>query len=76
VAGALSCRHEEDATVHAFSVPSFPILDEFRVEAVTLPEVIAKRIDIATGTTDLEWALVDNLVVQRGQLFLPTTATA
>jgi hypothetical protein len=65
-ADALSRRQEDDATVHALSIPDFALIDEFRVEAATLPEVIAKRGEIDAGTTGLEWAVVDGLVVRSG----------
>jgi hypothetical protein len=58
---ALSHQHEEDTTVHALFIPNFALLDEFCVEAATLPEVIAKRIELTAGTTGPEWALVDDL---------------
>jgi hypothetical protein len=47
---ALSRRHEDDIAVYTLSIPNFALLDEFRVEAATLPEVIAKRIELANGT--------------------------
>jgi hypothetical protein len=65
-ADALSRRQEDDTTVHALSIPDFALIDEFRVEAATLPEVIAKRAEIDAGTTGPEWAVVDGLVVRSG----------
>jgi hypothetical protein len=62
-ADALSHRHEDDAMVHALSIPNFALIDEFCVEAATLPEVIAKCAELATGIGGPEWALVDDLVV-------------
>jgi hypothetical protein len=50
-ADALSHRHEDDTAVHALSIPNFPLIDEFHVEATTLPEVIVKCAEIAAGTT-------------------------
>jgi hypothetical protein len=49
--------------VHALSIPNFALIDEFFVEAATLPEVIAKCAELATGMGGPEWALVDDLVV-------------
>jgi hypothetical protein len=72
---ALSHQHEEDTTVHALFIPNFALLDEFCVEAATLPEVIAKCIELTTGTTGPEWALVDDLVVWCDRLFLPPSAS-
>jgi hypothetical protein len=74
-ADALSRRHEVDVAVHTLSIPNFALLDEFRVEATSLPEVIAKRVELADGTAGPDWALVDDLVVQRGRIFLPASAS-
>jgi hypothetical protein len=46
----LSHRHENDSTVHALSMPDFTLMDEFRVEAATLPEMIAKHAEIDAST--------------------------
>jgi hypothetical protein len=74
-ADALSRRHEDDVTVHSLSIHNFALLDEFRVEAAALPEVIAKRAELTAGTASPDWALVDDLVVRRDRLFLPTSAS-
>jgi hypothetical protein len=73
---ALSRRDEEAGTVHALSIPSFDLFDQFRVEAESLPEVIAKRKAIEDGTADPGWSLVDGMVVHNGHLFIPSSATA
>jgi hypothetical protein len=74
-ADALSRRHEDDVVVHTLSIPNFALLDEFRMEAATLPEVIAKRAELAAGTTGPDWALVDDLVVHCDRLILPASAS-
>jgi hypothetical protein len=74
-ADALSHRHEEDTVVHALSLPNFALLDEFYVEAATLPEMIAKCAELTADTAGPEWALVDNLVIRCGHLFLPASAS-
>jgi hypothetical protein len=74
-ADALSRWHEVDVAVHTLSIPNFALLDEFRVEAASLPEVIAKRAKLVDGTTGPDWALVDDLVVRRGRIFLPASAS-
>jgi hypothetical protein len=71
----LSRWHEDDVAVYTLSIPKFALLDEFRVEAAALPEVIAKRAELANGTVGLDWALVDDLVVRRGRIFLPAFAS-
>jgi hypothetical protein len=72
---ALSRRHEDDIVVYTLSIPNFALLDEFRVEAAALPKVIAKQTELANGTTGPDWALVDDLVVRRGHIFLPASAS-
>jgi hypothetical protein len=67
-ADALSRRHEDDVVIYTLSIPNFALLDEFRMEAAALPEVIAKRAELANGTTGPDWALVDDLVVRRGRI--------
>jgi hypothetical protein len=75
-ADALSHRHKDNAVVHAMSVPNFALLDDFHMEVASLPEIVAKHTKIEAGSTGLEWALLDGMVVHKGCLFLPATATA
>jgi hypothetical protein len=74
-ADALSHCEEEVGTVHALSIPSFDLFDQFRVEAESLPEVVAKRKAIEVGTADPRWSLMDGMVVHKGRLFMPSSAT-
>jgi hypothetical protein len=74
-ADALSRWHEVDVAVHTLSIPNFALLDEFRVEADSLPEVIAKRAELADSTAGPDWALVDDLVVRRDRIFLPASTS-
>jgi hypothetical protein len=67
-------HHDEGPTVLALSLPKFHFFDQFRLEATTLPEVVAKHAEIAAGTTDLKWAIVDDMVVHGRRLFVPPTA--
>jgi hypothetical protein len=73
---ALSRRSVDPSMVHAQSIPYFALLDQFRCEAESLPDIIAKKVKIATGSVGLEWALIDGLVVPRGLLFLLASVTA
>jgi hypothetical protein len=75
-ADALSRRDEEGPSVHAVSLPIFDLFDEFRREAESLLDIIAKRAEIEAGITDAKWAIVDGMVVHGGRLFVPATATA
>jgi hypothetical protein len=54
---------------------SFDLFDQFRVEAESLPEVVAKRKAIEVGTADPRWSLMDGMVVHKGRLFMPSSAT-
>jgi hypothetical protein len=74
VADALSRHDEEGPTVRALSIPTFDLFDQFRVEAETLPEVVAKAIE--AGIAGSGWSLVDGMVVHGGCLFMPVSATA
>jgi hypothetical protein len=74
-ADALSRRDEEGSTIFALSLPNFDFFDQFRLEAAALPEVIAKRAEIAAGTAGPKWAVVDDMVVHGRRLFVPTSAT-
>jgi hypothetical protein len=73
---ALSRRSVDPSMVHAQSIPDFALLDQFRCEAESLPDIIAKKVKIATGSVGSEWALIDGLVVPRGLLFLLASVTA
>jgi hypothetical protein len=75
-ADALSRHGEDPAMVHALSIPNFELLDQFYHEADTLPEIIAKKEDIAARSTRPEWAIADDMVFHHDRLFLPTSATA
>jgi hypothetical protein len=70
-ADALSRWHEDDVVVYTLSILNFALLDEFRVEA----EVIAKRAELTNGTAGPDWAMVDDLVVRHGRIFLPASAS-
>jgi hypothetical protein len=62
--------------VHALSIPDFAFLDQFCRKAELLLKIIIKKVEIAVGSTGPEWALINNLVVHCGHLFLLTSATA
>jgi hypothetical protein len=72
---ALSRCGEDPSMVHAFSIPDFELLDQFRREAESLLEIIAKKEEIVAGSVGPEWALIDNLVVRRNCLCLLSSAT-
>ena len=74
-ADALSWRdeHELGARVHtqALSRPEFPLLDAFRREAQTLPEIVAKRHEIHDGFADTVWSEADGFVLHQGRIYIP-----
>jgi hypothetical protein len=61
--------------VHALSIPNIELLDQFHLEADVLPDIVAKKEEIAARSTGPKWALVDNMVVRCDRLFLPSGAT-
>jgi hypothetical protein len=72
---ALSRCDEEGPATFALSLPNFDFFDQFCIEAATLPEVIAKRTEIAARTAGPKWAVVDDMVVHDRRLLVPTSAT-
>ena len=74
-ADALS-RRDEDSMSHALSLsqPEFELFEEFRAEAATLPEIEAKRREIADGTAGAAWTLIDDFVMHRGRIFVPSSS--
>ncbi|CAN6198913.1 unnamed protein product [Urochloa humidicola] len=76
-ADALSRRdeHEPGMRAHAISRPEFQLFDEFRREAESLPEVVAKRQEITEGTAGAAWSVVDGLVMHQGRIFIPTSSS-
>jgi hypothetical protein len=73
---ALSRRDEEGPAVHAPSIPTFDLFDQFRMEAETLPKVVNERKAIEVDTAGPGWSLVDGMVVHGGRLFMPSSASA
>jgi hypothetical protein len=73
-ADALSQWDKEALEVNALSVPNFELFDQFRREAASLQEVIAQCEEIAAGTTDKGWAIVDDIIVHDGRVFMPATS--
>ena len=75
-ADALSRRDEDTAalTTCALSRPDFDLFHEFRAEAETLPDIIAKRQEIDQGLAGANWTSVDGFVLHRGRIFVPDTS--
>jgi hypothetical protein len=62
-ADALSWRIKEELEVHALSVPTFELFDQFRCEAATLLEIVAKCANILAGYADEGWTITDDVVL-------------
>lgn len=76
VADALA-RREEDAMelqVRALSSPDIELFTAFRRECASLPDILAKRAEIESGTAGASWSLVDGFVMHRGRIFVPTSS--
>lgn len=75
---ALSQRDEHvpsaPASAHAISIPEFQLFDEFRREATSLREVIAKRQEICNGVADVVWNEADGLVLHQVRIFVPSSS--
>jgi hypothetical protein len=77
-ADALSRWDEHQPGVHALAIsrPEFALFNDFRREADSLPEIIAKRAEITAGTAGAAWSIVDGFVMHRGRIFVPSTSVA
>jgi hypothetical protein len=73
-ADALSRRDEEQVSVHALSLPTFDIVDQFRQESTTLQEIVTMKAQIEAGTACKAWAAVDGIVVHDGRIFMPASS--
>jgi len=76
VADALS-RQEEDAMelqVRDLSSPDIELFAAFCMECASLPDILAKRAEIESGTAGASWSLVDGFVMHRGRIFEPTSS--
>jgi hypothetical protein len=71
---ALSCRDEEQVSVHALSLPTFDIVDQFLQESTTLQEIVTMKAQIEAGTAGKAWAVVDGIVVHDGRIFMPASS--
>jgi hypothetical protein len=71
---ALSHRHEDTMTLHALLLPGFELYDQFLCEAASLPEIIAKRTEIQEGTAGPDWTIIDDIVLFKGRIFLPSSS--
>lgn len=70
---ALSRRDEDAGGVHALAItrPEFQLFEDFKQEAVSLPEIVAKRREIEAGTAGASWTIMDEFLMHRGRVFVP-----
>jgi hypothetical protein len=74
VADALSRCKEDQASVLLLSTPTFQFFDDFRKETASHPEVIKIKQQIEQGTTLPIWSVVDDLVLYKGRIFVPSSS--
>jgi hypothetical protein len=71
VADALSHRDAPDAELHAVSLPTFDLLDEFRQAAAVDPGLQHLHHQIQEGALTEPWMLADGLVLYQQRLYVP-----
>jgi hypothetical protein len=74
VADALSRCKEDQAGVLLLSTPTFQFFDDFRKEAASHPNVIKIKQQIEQGTALPIWSIVDDLVLYKGRIFVPSSS--
>jgi hypothetical protein len=73
-ADALSRCHEDTMMLHTLSLPEFELYDQFHREAASLPKIIAKHTEIQEGTAGPDWTIIDDIVLFKGRIFLPSSS--
>jgi hypothetical protein len=74
VADALSRCKEDQASVLLLSTQTFQFFDDFRKETTTHPDVIKIKQQIEQGTALPVWSVVDDLVLYKGRIFVPSSS--
>jgi len=59
----------------AISRPDIELFEDFRREASTLPELVAKRAEIERGDAGASWSMTDGFVMHRGRIFVPASSS-
>ena len=71
VADALSRRDTEDGVLLALSAPRFDFIGHLRQSQLDDPALVTLQAEVAAGTRQAPWALVDGLVHFAGTLYIP-----
>jgi hypothetical protein len=74
VADALSRCNEDQASVLLLSTPTFQFFDDFRKEAASHPDVVKLKQQIEQGRALPTWSIVDDLVLYKGRIFVPSSS--
>jgi hypothetical protein len=74
VADALSRCNEDQASVHLLSTLTFQFFDDFRKEAASHPDVVKLKQQIEQGMALPTWSIVDDLVMYKGRIFVPSSS--
>jgi hypothetical protein len=74
VVDALSQCNEDQASVHLLSTPAFQLFDDFCKEAASHLDVVKLKQQIEQGTSLPAWSVVDDLVLYKGCIFVPSSS--
>jgi hypothetical protein len=73
VADALSRCNEDQTSVHLLSTPTFQLFDAFCKEATSRPDIVKLKQQIEQETASPAWSVVDDLVLYKGRIFVPSS---
>jgi hypothetical protein len=60
--------------VNALSTPSFALFDELRSELAADPAMVALRQEVLEGSHTDKWAVIDDIVMVDGRIFVTATS--
>jgi hypothetical protein len=73
---ALSRRDKEYVAINALSLPEFDLFEQFHQESTNLPKIVAQRNENEVGRADKKWAIVDDIIVRNGHIFMPASSAS
>ena len=71
VVDVLSHRDEDSPAFWAISTPIFTMYDALQVELQTDGQAQAIHAQLVAGTAPADWALIDDMLLFQGRLFVP-----